>query len=92
MRTCPAKRLRSVLLRKGFQEEKTHHLIYWLMVGGKRTAIRTRLSHGIREYGPDLLAEVARALLLSKGELDRFIRCPMSHQEYLGVLHARGEL
>jgi hypothetical protein len=89
--TCPVKRLRLALLSKGFQEEKTHHRIFWLVVEGKRTRIRTRLSHGIKEYGTQLLHETARALMLSRQELDRFVRCPMDYEEYLRLIRARCE-
>lgn len=91
MSTYPARRLRRAFLRKGFQEEKTHHRIFWLVVEGKRTRIRTRLSHGTKEYGPQLLHEMGRAMMLNRQELDRFLECPMDHEEYLGLIRTRCE-
>src|SRR3972149_3791095 len=51
--------IRAALLKKGFIGDETHHEIFWLVVDGKKTSIRTRISHGAKEYGDELLALVA---------------------------------
>jgi hypothetical protein len=38
---------------------------FWLVVDGKKTAIRTRFSHGAREYGDALLGAVANQMKLT---------------------------
>ena len=84
------KNLRRALLAKGFQEELTHHRVFRLVVGDRKTEIRTYLSHGVREYGDSLLAEVARQMHLRRSELDAFVHCPMSHEAYARLLRERG--
>lgn len=84
--------MRSALLAKGFEQEQTHHIVFRLVVNGKKTGIRTRLSHGAREYGDSLLAAVARDMALRKAELDAFIQCPMSHDDYVQLLLKQGAL
>ena len=54
--------------------------------------IRTFLSHGIADYGDDLLAKVARQLKLTKAELLDLIDCRMSGEDYVALLRERGEL
>jgi len=90
--TFPVKQLRSALLAKGFEQDKTHHAMFWLVAGGKKRAIRTRLSHGVREYGDALLGLVARQMRLRRPELDDFIRCPMDGAGYFQLLIERGEI
>ena len=92
MATFPVKQLRSALLAKGFEQDKTHHAMFWLVAGGKKRPIRTRLSHGVREYGDALLGLVARQMRLRRPELDDFIRCPMDGAGYFKLLIERGEL
>ena len=92
MSSYPTRRIRTALLAKGFEEEHTHHVIFRLIVNGRKTGIRTRISHGAREYGDSLLAAVARDMGLRKAELDAFVQCPMSYENYIRVLAQRGML
>jgi hypothetical protein len=80
------------LLRKGFIREDTHHRFLILLGPSGDEAARTRLSHGIREYGDDLLAKVADQLRLSKRELLDPIDCRMSGEQYVALLSERGAL
>ena len=80
------------LRAKGFQQDNTHHRMHWLYVAGKRTAVRTRISHGQREYGESLLGWMARELGLRRTELDDLIDCPISEADYVGLLRERGKL
>jgi len=52
--------------------------------------VRTRISHGAKEYGDRLLSLVSRELHLTRRELDDLIGCPMSGDAYLQLLIARG--
>jgi len=90
--TFPVSQLRNALLAKGFQQDKTHHAMFWLVVGGKKRAIRTRLSHGAREYGDALLGLMARQMRLRRRELEDFIRCPMDGAGYVELLIEHGEM
>jgi hypothetical protein len=66
--------------------------MFYLFVEGRRTYVRTRLSHGAREYGDNLLAAVAKEMKLRRRELDAFLNCPLDHAEYVKLLVERGVL
>ncbi len=55
---------------KGFQKQDSHHEMYWLHVDGKKTSVRTRISHGDKEYGDSLLGLMAKQVGLARRELD----------------------
>jgi hypothetical protein len=86
------KAIRTALMKKGFIADDTHHEMFWLVVDGKKTSIRTRISHGAKEYGDELLALVARQVGLSKQELYRLIDCPMDGQKLRALLVERGRI
>lgn len=83
MTTVKTKKLRGALLRKGFDEVNSHHHMFFFMVGGKKTSVRTRLSHSGTEYGDNLLSQVAKQMRLKKAELLDFIECTFTHEKYL---------
>ena len=70
----------------------THYIAFRLVVGGKKTEIRTRLSHGAHEYGSSLLAEMAKQMGLRRVELNSFLECPMDHESYVRPLIERDKL
>ena len=82
--------LQKALLKKGFEKGITHHEMYWLCVEGKRTEIKTRISHGRKEYGDNLLGLMAREIKLRRSQFDDFIECPLSADEYLELLRQQG--
>ena len=92
MSSYPTRGIRIALARKGFRQDNTHHYLFWLYVDGQKTPVRTRLSHGLREYGDSLLSMVAREMRLRRGELDAFIECPLSYEAYVEILIQRGVL
>ena len=92
MSSFPAARIRSALSSKGFRLDETHHSLYWLTVAGRKRSIRTRVSHGTRDYGDNLLAQMARQMGLRRRELDEFISCPMTYETYVELLIERGAL
>lgn len=82
----------ATLLKKGFQRDQTHHHMYWFFVGSKRTTIKTRISHGEKEYGDWLLGQMQKQLKLNKAQFDRFMDCPMKLEEYQGILVGAGHV
>jgi hypothetical protein len=66
----PTRKIRGALLAKGFQQDATHHEMYWLVVKGLKLPVHTNLSHGIRDYGSTLLGMMARELRLRRSELN----------------------
>lgn len=92
MGTRQTRDIRRALLSKGFQQSLSHHEMYWLYAGDKRTSIRTRISLGAREYDDGLLGLVARQLKLNRRSLDSLIECPMSGQAYLERMQREGHV
>jgi len=92
MRPRKTKEMRSVLEKKGFIPANGDHVFLFLHVNGKKTRVRTKLSHGATEYGPPLLKLVAGQLHLTSSELDDLLDCPMSAIKYVGLLAQRGFL
>lgn len=85
-------RIANALLAKGFEAYESHHTMYRLVVGGKTTSIRTRISHGERQADDWLLAQIARQLHLSKRELLHFIDCEIGQRDYVELMIQRGHL
>jgi len=84
--------MRAAFLAKGFISDETHHEMFWLVVGGKKTSIRTRISHGATEYGDQLLTLMSRQIGVSKSEMYRLIDCPMDGEKLRALLVERGKV
>ena len=90
--TWKTRELESALASKGFQPLDAAHTWYRLYHGGRRTHIRTKVSHGIPEYGRDLLKKMADQMHLTRRELDQFVECPLTRDGYLDLLERGGHL
>lgn len=84
--------IRAALLSKGFIADDTHHEMFWLVVDGRKTSIRTRISHGVAEYGDNLLALIARQVGLSRQELYGIVDCPMDGEKLKRLFIERGKV
>jgi len=63
MATYKTRKIESALSKKGFQlRESSHHKKWTLFVDGKKTAVYTWISHGLKEYGDSLLREMKKEL------------------------------
>jgi hypothetical protein len=84
---------KSALLKKGFrQERKTDHEIFFLYVGEKKTQIFTMVSFGSsKDINDPLLDKIKLQLRLTNKQIQSFIECPMTGEEYLAALKSRGE-
>ena len=92
MSSYPTRAIESALTQKGFRLEQTHHRMLRLFVAGNRTSVRTRITHGAREYGDKLLSLMAKELSLSRKELDALIQCPLTGDGYARLLMQRGKV
>ncbi|MBU0690325.1 hypothetical protein KKC97_13685 [bacterium] len=90
MASFKTKDLENALTSKGFKKVKTHHEMYWLYCNGKKTHIRTRISHSEKEYGDNLLSQMAKQTKLHRSEFLDLVECPLSEEEYLKKLIQRG--
>ncbi len=78
--------IRSSLESKGFEieEDRKHLFFVYVDKEGKTTTARTMMSHGSSgdDIGDNLLARMARQVLLSRSDFLKLIDCPMSQEEY----------
>jgi hypothetical protein len=77
-----AREVETSLVKKGFSLVDTHHRIFWFYHNGKKTQIRTRLSQGRKDVDDHLMGCMSRQMKLTRGELDSFVDCSMSGEEY----------
>ncbi len=82
--------IEKALLSKGFQRVDSDHKYYFLYVNGKKTSVRTKISHGTDEYGDRLLGFMKDQLHLGKRELEEFFECSLSGDKYKELLIGKG--
>lgn len=70
------------LEKKGFIKDNTHHEMYWYYSNGKKSSLKTRVSHSEKEYNESLLSERKKQLHLSKNDFIKFIECPLTAEQY----------
>ncbi len=81
------------LENKGFARSNRHHKYYILFVDGRKTNIKTRVSHGSKsEIDDNLLSFMARQVRLSKNDFLNLIDCPMLLDDYLRILRANNHI
>jgi predicted RNA binding protein YcfA (HicA-like mRNA interferase family) len=80
------------LTKKGFLKcEGDHsHLIYF--VDGKKTLIRTKISHGSKsdEINDSLIHLMSTQIKLEKRQFIDFVKCSFSAEDYLKELRRQG--
>lgn len=78
--------VRSALTSKGFKlSEKDHHF-YYLYQDGKKTQIRTKVSHGESEIGDPTCGLMARQMKLTGPQFREFVDCKLKSEEYVELL------
>jgi len=92
MKPRKAKDLESSLKKKGFVPSDRSHTYYVLYYGSRKTSIMTKVSHGIKEYGDDLLSQMAKQLSLTKPEFEQLVDCPLTQERLLRLLLSRGKI
>lgn len=90
MRPRKAERIARSLKHKGFKPEERDHTFYRFFVHGKRTDVRTKISHGARECSTSLLAQMARQVHLDSRELAGLLDCPLGKDDYVRILCSKG--
>lgn len=80
------------LVVKGFEQQITHHEMFWFIYNGKKTSIRTRVSHGEKEIGDSLIGMMAKQVKLKRSEFEDLIACPLSKEQYETILLSKGEV
>lgn len=81
------------LSKKGFQVEEGKDQMFRHYLGGRRTGVWTKISHGNHEIHDGLLGAMKKQLKLrSKREVISLCDCTMSSDAYLEILREEGHL
>lgn len=78
------------LTKKGFCLAKGDHKHLIFYVDGKKTSIRTKVSHGSREISDSLINQMSIQIGLEKKQFINFIDCPLSVKDYLKEIQKKG--
>jgi hypothetical protein len=92
MASRKAREIKDSLIKKGFISVQRDHTYLFLYVDGRKSSIHTKISHGIKEYGDNLLSLMSRQLHLSTKQLDDLLDCPLSYDDYLSILKDKKEI
>lgn len=87
--------VQSNLPKKGFVETRDRdHVFYHFYHNGKKTHIRTHVSHGSKYkiLGNDLVSSMARQCKLTTKKFRGLAECTVSHEEYIRELQGSGEI
>jgi hypothetical protein len=83
------------LPKKGFVEQDDRkHVFYHLHYDGKKTHIRTHVSHGSKYkiLGDDLVAKMAVQCKLTSKNFRCLAECTLSQEDYFELLRESGEI
>jgi hypothetical protein len=84
------------LKKKGFRRSrKDSHILFYHEYNGKETGIKTYFSHSknYKDIGPDNMESMRRQLRLrTRKETEDLLNCPMTGEDYNGILHQTGVL
>ena len=83
-----AKIEQALLSKLGFEPKAGHRRIFRLYLDGRLVA-RTYISYGQREVGRYHIGQMARQMGLSRREFLDAIKCPLTREEYYGLLRQR---
>ena len=83
--TLKHRKVERALMKKGFEREFRDHVYFvYYSLSGKRTRIRTSISHGLksRDIGDQLASLIARQCKLSLKQFKALIDCSLTQPEY----------
>lgn len=89
MATRKAREIKEGLTKKGFITVQRDHTYLFFSVGGRKSGIHTKISHGNKEYGDNILSLIARQLRITTKQLDDLLDCPMSYEDHLAILRTK---
>lgn len=70
--------------KKGFEvnDKRDHIWFNYLTPEGKKTIIRTKISHGKDDIGDSLIGQMAKQVHLQKRDFVRLVTCTLSKDDY----------
>lgn len=79
------------LLAKGFRAKEGDHTYFnYYSKAGKKTAVFTKTSHGMREIDDSVLSRMSKQCKLSNKDFGLLIDCPLDRDTYEAKLIAQG--
>ena len=90
MATLKARKILSGLEKKGFVQAEGDHTYLILYVNGKKTSIRTKVSHGSNEINDYLINKMSMQVKLERKKFLDLVNCPLSLERYLEELRSQG--
>ena len=88
----PAREVDGSLTKKGFRKVERDHHFYFLFINGRKTRIRTMISHGEREISDKNCSAMAREMKLTTSQFKEFVYCNIQNKEYVEILIKNGVL
>jgi len=90
MQPIKKKDLTNSLTKKGFTLCNSSHQHYIFYVNGKKTTIRTMVSHNEKEIRDPLQHDISKQMKISIKQLHDFVDCSFSQEKYLEHLIKNG--
>jgi len=87
--TLKARKILSGLEKKGFVQAEGDHTYLILYVNGKKTSIRTKVSHGSNEINDYLITKMSMQVKLERKKFLDLVNCPLSLERYLEELRSQ---
>lgn len=80
------------LTKKGFEQVEGDHLyLHYVRLDGKKTAIRTKVSHGSKsDITSGLVSAMARQCRIPTTQSKKFAECTINQQQYEQLLTVSG--
>jgi predicted RNA binding protein YcfA (HicA-like mRNA interferase family) len=75
--------------QRGRRGRGNHHIYYYFFYKGKQTKVKTRISHGNKEYDDKVISDIKKEMYLDKNELFDFVRCKLTESKYTAILLQR---
>lgn len=90
MTSIKTRKVLNGLIKKGFYLSPGDHKHLVFQVDGKKTSIRTKVSHGSKEINDYLINLMSIQIKLGKKQFIDLIGCPMTSKAYLNELQKQG--
>lgn len=90
MAEVKVKKLRQALERKGFRLSERNHHYYYFYHEGKKTRVKTKISHGNDSISDPLIHSMRNQMKLNKNQFFNFVECPLTEAEYIEILRGQG--
>ena len=87
----PRKNVMTALVRKGFTASEGDHTYYiYHTADGRKTLAKTKVSHSGKDIADNVLGMMAHQCRLTMPQFRNLVDCPLSREDYEGLLTAKG--